>query len=460
MYKPYRPSVPQGPLGSLGYGGQGSDGGSSVQNTNDTQGYGIGGWLPRDHPVVERYISKLLDKVKQDKRSLNQLHPTIVEFKNLIDTTPALRMGFTKIFEQVPHIPTNFEAPTLKPQIRDLDTMFKVFDYIITHAIPYEDHELLGFPISGILPDFPMRADAGLAALLMPSLNVQFKKMFDAWGEYLSSPASREYLTTEENGWFGPQASVHLPNFAETYECDPSAEYYGFQSWDDFFTRKFREGVRPVEFAEDNDIINSACESSVYRIAHDINAQDSFWLKGHSYSLFDMLNHDPFADQFVGGTIYQGLLGPHSYHRWHSPVDGVIKKVDVIPGTYFAQPPGMDPENPIELGSAATIRYQSYMANVTTRALFFIDSDNPTIGLMCFIAIGMIEASTCEITIQEGDRIRKGDQLGMFHFGGSTHCLLFRGRVKIIFDEKYERPESEVLLNASIATVGERRRPQ
>lgn len=43
----------------------------------------------------------------------------------------------------------------------------------------------------------------------------------------------------------------------------------------------------------------------------------------------------------------------------------------------------------------------------------------------------MTEVSTCDMTIKEGQHVKKGDQLGMFHFGGSSHALLFRKGVKI-----------------------------
>lgn len=69
---------------------------------------------------------------------------------------------------------------------------------------------------------------------------------------------------------------------------------------------------------------------------------------------------------------------------------------------------------------------QGYLAAMATRALIFIEADNEDIGLMCVVPIGMVEVSTCEITVREGDRVKKGEELGMFHFGGSTHCLLFR----------------------------------
>lgn len=42
----------------------------------------------------------------------------------------------------------------------------------------------------------------------------------------------------------------------------------------------------------------------------------------------------------------------------------------------------------------------------------------------------MDEVSTCEITVREGEHMKRRDQLGMFHFGGSTHCVLFRKGVE------------------------------
>ncbi|KAJ1303033.1 hypothetical protein OPQ81_011234 [Rhizoctonia solani] len=114
-------------------------------------------WTPKNPRVINQYVSRLLAKVDQDKRPVEQLHPTIVEFKNLIDTSPALRRGFTQMFEQVPTDPPYDKDPCLKLQIRDYDTMFKAFNYIITHSIPHEDHAFVGFPINAILFFFIIR---------------------------------------------------------------------------------------------------------------------------------------------------------------------------------------------------------------------------------------------------------------------------------------------------------------
>jgi phosphatidylserine decarboxylase len=42
---------------------------------------------------------------------------------------------------------------------------------------------------------------------------------------------------------------------------------------------------------------------------------------------------------------------------------------------------------------------------------------------MCVIPVRMAEVSTCDITICVGQKVKKGEQIGMFHFGGSTHCF-------------------------------------
>ena len=75
---------------------------------------------------------------------------------------------------------------------------------------------------------------------------------------------------------------------------------------------------------------------------------------------------------------------------------------------------------------------------------------------MCFVSIGMSEVSSNEITVEEGHKVKKGDQLGMFHFGGSTHCLIFRPEVKIEFDTRGQEPgldTGNIPVKAKIAKV-------
>lgn len=72
------------------------------------------------------------------------------------------------------------------------------------------------------------------------------------------------------------------------------------------------------------------------------------------------------------------------------------------------------------------------------------------------MAVGMAEVSTCDITVYEGQHVKKGDQTGMFHFGGSTHCLIFRPEVNLDFDMHGQTPgldSKNIPINSKIAMV-------
>ncbi|KAH7887029.1 phosphatidylserine decarboxylase-like protein, partial [Phlebopus sp. FC_14] len=404
-------------------------------------------YLPRDHRILEAWLTTRIAKLEQSSDLV--LAPVIQEFQKVIEDDPAIYMLFHQMFEQVPTKPPYNKDPTGKPQVRNYKVMLGLFNMIIADAPHYENNDLVGFPINAIL-DWPMGTPAGLSAFITPKINLQFTKMFEVWSAYLVSPESRKVLTTAPNGWFGPAASKAMPNFAATYVCEPNAPYHGFKSWDDFFTREFRLKVRPVIDPDNNDVVNNACESTIYRITPGAQLRDCFWLKGEPYSLLDMLNHDRLTSQFEGGTVYQAFLGATDYHRWHSPVNGKIVKTVPCPGTYYAESPAMGFNNPDGPDPAAPNLSQAFITSLAARALIFIEADNPKIGLMCFVAVGMAEVSTCQITVSDGATVKKGDQLGMFHFGGSTHCLLFRKETKLNFQYKVR---DKVELNKIIATV-------
>lgn len=72
---------------------------------------------------------------------------------------------------------------------------------------------------------------------------------------------------------------------------------------------------------------------------------------------------------------------------------------------------------------------------------------------MCFIAIGMTEISSCEATVFEGQKVKRGEQLGMFHFGGSSSALVFRKKADVKIDQKFKEPEAPLKINEPIGTV-------
>ncbi|MEY4505367.1 MAG: hypothetical protein RL154_1667 [Pseudomonadota bacterium] len=409
--------------------------------------YRVGEWLASD----KMFLAKWLDNQIQKAESSNEpLHPTVQELKWLIEEDPQIYMYFTQMFEQIPNTKTYAKTPMGTPQVRSYDQALKLISAVLRTAPEYNKTGLVGFPINAIL-DWAMGTQAGAAVFLNEKVNAQFKKILNEWGRFLSSPDSTYVLSNDpKSGWFGADAQKAMPNFAKDFKCDPSLPYYGFKSWDDFFIREFKDGIRPVASPNDDSIIVNACESAPFKVARNVKKRDTFWIKSQPYSLEHMLANDKFTDKFVGGTIYQAFLSALSYHRWHSPINGTVVKAYIKEGSYYAQAlsEGFDPASPNNS--------QAYITEVATRAIMFIEADNPKIGLICIMQVGMAEVSTCEITVKEGQKVKKGEQLGMFHFGGSTYCLMLRPEVKVNFDLRGQKPSVNtynIPVNSMLAKV-------
>jgi phosphatidylserine decarboxylase len=425
----------------------GGAGATGALNVGRVLPYRVGKWLPSDQDVLDRWLAEHIRAVAANPKPL---HPVVREFKDLIEGDAQIYMFFHQMFEELPQTSQFHDTPMGSPQVRNYNHMLELINGILTTAPTFNKTGLVGFPINAIL-DWPMGTAGGFAAFLNDKVNAQFKQILNAWATFLSAPASRYVLDKDpESGWFGRDAMAAMPDFVEEFKCDPDQPYYGFTSWDNFFTREFRDGQRPVASPEDDAVIVNACESAPYRIARNVRLSDRFWIKAQPYSLRHMFADDPVVEEFVGGTVYQAFLSALSYHRWHSPVSGTIVKADVIDGAYYSETPaeGYDPAGPNDS--------QGYITEVATRAMILIEADDPRIGLMGFMPVGMAEVSTCDISVYVDQHVNKGDQLGMFHFGGSTHCLIFRPGVKIRFDLHGQTPGLEsnnIEINATIARV-------
>ena len=370
------------------------------------------GWLPEDQDDLESWLDGHRERVEARGGQV-VLHPVLTEFQELIDTDPVVRMYVNQMIAQVPGT-----KPYRKRHLESVTHMMRLINEVLTMAPEFGGH-MVATPLGAIL-DWTMGTPAGFAAFRDPRVNAMIKKILSAWCEFLSSSDSLYVLNDSPSGWKCAEARRTVG--IEQYEHDPKDEHWGFASWNDFFTRRFKDGERPVASPDDDKVIVSACESTPYGISTDVKRQDRFWIKSQPYSLADMLAHDDSAGQFAGGTVYQAFLSATNYHRWHSPVAGTIVRAFGVEGTYYseADSEGADAVEPMNS--------QSYLAHVAARAVILIEADDPVIGLMAFVPVGMSEVSSCLIDpkVTPGYHVGKGEELGYFQYGGSTHCLVFR----------------------------------
>lgn len=405
--------------------------------------FNVGKWLPSDQEFENKWVKKVYEEAKSEENK--KLLPPVQALKELIESNRYIWNLFQMMFDEIPQ--KDVDTPAGTPQVRDYHELLLVLNRLIQRAPKFNTTGLVDTPINAVL-DYPMGTRAGYVLFNDPRVNAKMKNILDYWGRYLQSEESSYVLNTSDKGWLSPYALNEMAkeaggdNFVDVFAVHSTdvKQKLGYTSWDDFFTRKFKPGIRPVASPDDDDVIANACESAPFRIAHDVPLKAKFWIKGQPYSLIDLLHNDPWTSKFEGGTLYQAFLSALSYHRWNSPVSGKIVKAYNLDGTYYGEALAQGFENPNGPDKVAANNSQAFLTSTATRAVIFIQADNPKIGLMCFVAVGMGDVSNNEITVRIGQHVNKGDQLGMFHFGGSTHVLLFRPEVKLDFDMHGQTP--------------------
>lgn len=437
----------------------------------------LGGWLGT-LTLVQKWVKKL--KAMAEVVDPSAYVFPVRELATVVASDPILYSSTKAMFVEA----LQFKADDAvgAPAIETWEDFLSILNTIMSTPPQFildeagQAQGLAGLPITAVL-DWTMATASGYATYSNSKFNKYFKKVLNYWCHYLMHLDSRWVLAQGDTTgeiisipWLSDTAKtemvnmamqpIHPPPYTETFEqifavpdlADP--EYLGFTSWDQFFVREFNDGQRPVGDAA---IVN-ACESAPLMYKKNVSYSESFYLKGQPYSLIDMFNGDPLTSQFVGGTVYQAFLSALSYHRWHSPVDGLIEKAYIIDGTYFLENAA---ENFYCKGSdlhpLKPMASQPFFTSAATRAVIFIRADDPLIGLVAVVPVGMTEVSSCQITAVEGQVVKKGDELGMFHYGGSTHCMVFQKGVDLEFlvdvSENPSLSEQNVAVKSNLANI-------
>jgi phosphatidylserine decarboxylase len=130
-----------------------------------------------------------------------------------------------------------------------------------------------------------------------------------------------------------------IRRFVATYKvdmqeaADPRIESYA--TFNDFFTRPLREGVRPLAAAPFICPVDAAISQF-----GPIERDQIFQAKGHSYSTRALVGGDQqLAHKFDHGHFATLYLAPKDYHRIHMPCEGRLKRMIYIPGDLFSVNP-------------------------------------------------------------------------------------------------------------------------
>uniref|UniRef100_A0AAD7XA06 phosphatidylserine decarboxylase n=1 Tax=Trametes cubensis TaxID=1111947 RepID=A0AAD7XA06_9APHY len=226
-----------------------------------------------------------------------------------------------------------------------------------------------------------------------------------------------------------PESVKSIPSFIQTYSIgldeleEPDISKY--KCFNEFFYRKLKPGVRPVQNADDPSGFCSAADCRL-TVFPTLDLAKQLWIKGSNFTIPQLLGVDPDSDQarmFDGASVAVFRLAPQDYHRFHSPLDGVVGDTTDIPGEYYTVNPQAVNEPGFDVFTANK-RSVLYMTHA--------ESNSP----VAFVAIGAMLVGSIRWTggAQKGTNVKRGDELGYFAYGGSTIVVLFpQGLIK--FDD-------------------------
>ena len=144
------------------------------------------------------------------------------------------------------------------------------------------------------------------------------------------------FVASRERGWVTTEI---IRRFVAKYRVNMdealNSDIASYLTFNDFFTRALKPGVRPLALADLVCPVDGAI-SQFGAIEHD----QIFQAKGHRYSTTALVGGDAaLAAQYQDGHFATIYLSPKDYHRIHMPCDGRLTRMIYVPGDLFSVNP-------------------------------------------------------------------------------------------------------------------------
>ena len=178
-----------------------------------------------------------------------------------------------------------------------------------------------------------------------------------------------------------------------------------YKSFNDFFTREIKNEVR---FFPDNtyDVV-APCDGRL--TAYQITDDSVFYIKNSVYDIDGLLQDKTLAGEFINGICLIFRLTPTDYHRYAYIDDGEILFCKRIKGVLHTVRP------------ISQRQYNIYAQN--SREYTVMQTKN--FGKVIQIEVGALFVGRITNYMTRGS-FKRGDEKGMFEFGGSTIVMLFQ----------------------------------
>ncbi len=189
-----------------------------------------------------------------------------------------------------------------------------------------------------------------------------------------------------------------------------------YPSFNDFFTRRLRDGARPID-PSPNALVSPA-DGTVSQLGM-IREGTMFQAKGHHFTTRQLLGLDETqCARFHHGSFATIYLSPRDYHRVHMPCDGKLLQTLYVPGRLFSV-------------NDTTTRHIPGLFARNERLVCLFETER---GLMAVVLVGAILVAGIRTTWREyyqpGQCLHenfsdprlfaRGEEIGQFRFGSTV----------------------------------------
>jgi phosphatidylserine decarboxylase len=219
-----------------------------------------------------------------------------------------------------------------------------------------------------------------------------------------------------------PVVDAAVTAFVRAYDVDLSEVEMppgGFATFDEFFTRRLREGARVVD--PDPRALVSPADGRIEDLG-ETTAKGELVVKGQPYTAAALLGDPEAAATYEGGHYFIVYLSPRDYHRVHAPTCGSVQCVRYVPGTLF-------PVNRIGTDFIPQLFARNERLAIVQEGVVHGMVTTIMVGA---IGVGRIGLSFDDVQTNRGDTpgLRsyadspiprdRGDELGVFHMGSTA----------------------------------------
>ena len=202
-------------------------------------------------------------------------------------------------------------------------------------------------------------------------------------------------------GPFIEKFHIEMTDFLPEEGRPPESPYSTFNQ---FFTRRVTERARPFAGPPQ---FPAPCDAR-YFAYNGLNDSVSIPVKGSPFKAQTLVQNEQWNGYFEDGPGFVARLCPVDYHRYHFPDDGEVLDTWRIPGALHSVNP-----------CALACREDIFMLN--ERQVTILETDH--FGKLALVEVGATCVGKIEQTHTE-KRFSRGDEKGMFLFGGSTVIVI------------------------------------